>query len=83
MSVEREIERALIAKLTKIEDSYDTCIGRIKDIQDSYDYALEIIKHRNEEIRILKQENEDLKGQLRQFGLDLANKGEKRGLFLK
>lgn len=37
----------------------------------------------NNRIRELEQENEDLKGQLQQFGIDYqASKGFKRGLFL-
>ena len=55
-------------------------IKRLEFIEFS---IVEIIQRKDERMKLLEQENEDLKGQLRQFGLDLANKGEKKGLFLK
>ena len=54
-------------------------IKRLEFIEFS---IVEIIQRKDERMKLLEQENEDLKGQLRQFGLDLANKGEKKGLFL-
>lgn len=44
--------------------------------------TLDLIGRMNEQIKILTQENEDLRGQLKQWGLSNTN-GAKKGLFLK
>ena len=53
---------------------------KLADIEEWCHIYVRIIKQKDEIIRRLEQENEDLKGQLRQWGID---KGAKKGLFLK
>lgn len=55
---------------------------RLEALETSYDNAVEIIHLQIKELKTLKQENEDLKGQLKQWGLSNTN-GAKKGLFLK
>ena len=63
---------------------------RLNSLYQSISQLEVTIERRDHRIKILEQENEDLKGQLRQWGIDareaantrLAN-GAKKGLFLK
>lgn len=56
-------------------------LSRLEALNKCYDHAYVVVKEQEKFIKELKQENEDLKGQLKQFGLD--NKPKSRGLFLK